>query len=204
MATTMNEQTDDGGVAGDGTGHAHDGGMRPSYWRFGAMIAVSTAVMFALTYTNSIEWGHLHWSEERVYMAILMGGAMAMVMLGFMWGMYRDTRKNIAVMLAGLAVAGGALYLSRSQLFVDDEAYMIGMIPHHSIAILTSERADIDDVRVRELADEIIKAQRREIKEMKWLLSDIDENGEATTPEEAAERPVPDFEGELNPGGDDE
>ncbi len=80
---------------------------------------------------------------------------------------------------------------------------MNGMIPHHSIAILTSERADIDDVRVRELADEIIEAQRKEIKEMKWMLADIDDNGEATRAAEAAERPVPEFEGKSNPDGDD-
>ena len=71
---------------------------------------------------------------------------------------------------------------------------MKGMIPHHSIAILTSERSEIDDVRVRKLADEIIKAQRIEIAEMKWLVEDIEENGPATTEEEAQQRPVPEFE----------
>ena len=67
------------------------------------------------------------------------------------------------------------------------------MIPHHSIAILTSERAHIEDVRVRELADGIIDAQRREIKEMEWLIADIEANGKATTQAEAAQRPVPNF-----------
>ena len=76
---------------------------------------------------------------------------------------------------------------------------MSAMIPHHSIAILTSERAEIEDVRVRELADEIIKAQRREIKEMNWLIEDIQQNGPATTEAEANARPVPEFEGKLNP-----
>ena len=76
---------------------------------------------------------------------------------------------------------------------------MRAMIPHHSIAILTSERAEIEDVRVRELADEIIKAQRREIKEMDWLIQDIAENGVATTESEASARTVPDFEGQLSP-----
>ena len=67
------------------------------------------------------------------------------------------------------------------------------MIPHHSIAILTSERAEIDDVRVRELANEIIEAQRREIAEMEWLIQDIKDNGKAATQAEANARPVPDF-----------
>ncbi len=202
MATGMKDKSDVENASGSGDGAGAS--MSPSYARFGAMIATSTAVMFTLTYTNSMEWGHVQWSEERFYMALLMGGAMAMIMLGFMWGMYKNTKANIGIMVGGLALAVLALFLSRSQLLVDDEAYMNGMIPHHSIAILTSERADIDDVRVRELADAIIKAQRKEIKEMEWLLSDIDENGEAITEAEAAERPLPEFEGELKPGGDDE
>jgi hypothetical protein len=166
---------------------------RKQYLRFGAMIATSTVVMFVLTYTNSYSWDHVRWSEERAYMALLMAGAMAIVMLGFMWGMHRDTRVNVAIVLGGAALMGTALWLSRSQFFVDDREYMKGMIPHHSIAILTSERADIDDVRVCELADAIIRAQREEIDEMDWLIDDIAENGEATTAEEAARRPVPDF-----------
>lgn len=148
---------------------------RRMYLRFGLMIATSTVVMFVLTYTNAFSIDHVRWSEERLYMALLMGAAMALA----------------------LALGGTALYLSRSQTLVDDQAYMRGMIPHHSIAILTSERAQIDDVRVRELADGIIKAQRKEIKEMDWLIEDIERNGPTTTQEEARQRPVPDFEGQA-------
>ncbi len=135
-------------------------------------------------------------------MALLMGGAMAIVMLAFMWSMYQDRRKSLAIVIGALALSLVALWLSRSQTFVDDQAYMRGMIPHHSIAILTSERSDIDDVRVRQLANDIIEAQRREIAEMKWLIADIAENGEATTDAEATERPIPEFKGELNPPND--
>lgn len=98
-----------------------------------------------------------------------------------------------------MVLGGIALGLSRSQVWVDDQAYMKAMIPHHSIAILTSERAQIDDVRVRELANEIIVARRREIDEMDWLIADIEQNGVAATQAEAAGRPVPDFEASLNP-----
>ena len=195
MSTTTTKRPTTPGHDAETPPAQHSGG---SYLRFGAMIATSTVVMFLLTYTNVWSASHVQVSEERIYMALLMGGAMAMVMLGFMWGMYRNTKANMAIMAGGLALAVLALFLSRSQLFVDDEAYMNGMIPHHSIAILTSERADIDDVRVRQLADEIIRAQRTEIAEMEWLLDDIDANGEATTAAEAERRPVPDF------GPDDE
>lgn len=79
------------------------------------------------------------------------------------------------------------------QQFVDDREYMKGMIPHHSIAILTSEHADIDDLRVCELANQIIESQRNEIAEMDWLIDDIAQNGEVTTRAEAAARSVPEF-----------
>lgn len=166
------------------------------YLRFGLMIATSTVVMFVLMYSNVFAFDHVRWSEERFYMALLMGGAMALVMFAFMRSMmYKNRAYNVVLVGLAMLLGAGGLYLSRSQALVDDQAYMKGMIPHHSIAILTSERADIDDVRVRELADGIIKAQRKEIKEMDWLIEDIEKNGPATTQEEAEQRPVPDFEG---------
>jgi uncharacterized protein (DUF305 family) len=58
---------------------------------------------------------------------------------------------------------------------------MKAMIPHHSIAILTSERANITDPRVRKLADDIIKAQRREIGEMEGLIRNIDDQSGKTS-----------------------
>ncbi|WP_328531797.1 DUF305 domain-containing protein [Nocardioides sp. NBC_00368] len=176
-------------------GSAHGGASdRRTYLRFGAMIATSTAVMYALTYTNLFSLTHARWSEERAYMAVLMGSAMAIVMLGFMWGrMYTNTVLNVVITAAALVVGGMAYVLSQTQVLVGDEAYMRAMTPHHSIAILTSERSDIEDARVRELADGISQTQVEEIKEMDWLLDDIAENGKATTPQEAAERPVPDF-----------
>ena len=169
---------------------------RKMYLIFAGMITTSTVMMFLLTYTNAFTWSHMTFSEERLYMALLMGSAMAIIMLGFMWGMmYKNVRVNLAIIAGALVLGLTALWLSRSQTLVDDQAYMNGMIPHHSIAILTSERADIDDVRVRELADEIIEAQRKEIAEMKWLVDDIESNGVVTTDQEAEQRPVPEFGG---------
>lgn len=166
-----------------------------SYWRFGAMIATSTAVMFGLMYLNTFAWDHLRWSETRFYMAFLMGATMAVIMLGFMLSMYKNTKLNIGIAVGGIIVIAGSLWLVRSQETVQDESWMSAMIPHHSIAILTSERAELDDLRACDLAVSIIEAQRREIDEMDWLINDIAENGPADTVEEADARPVPDFTG---------
>ncbi len=167
---------------------------KTNYGLFAAMIATSTVVMFGLMYLNTFDLSHVRWSETRVYMAFLMGAAMAVIMLSFMRGMYHNSRTNLAIYLGSLAVFAGALFLVRSQITVQDRSYMRAMIPHHSIAILTSERSQIGDVRVRALADGIIEAQRREIKEMDWLIRDIDANGVAATQAEAEARPVPEFE----------
>ena len=168
-----------------------------SYGRFAAMILASTVIMYGLMYLNTYELGHVFFSETRAWMALYMGAMMAIIMLAFMLGMYKKTKVNIAIFVGAAVVFVGSLFLVRSQNTIADEAWMSAMIPHHSIAILTSERANIEDQRVRELADEIIKAQRREIDEMKWLLDDIETNGRATTEAEAEARPVPEFEGEL-------
>ena len=170
------------------------------YLRFGAMIAVSVLVMYALTYTNLFALDHARWSLERAYMAVVMGSGMAIVMLAFMWGsMYRDTKVNLTILVGAVVVGAAAFTLSQTQSMVGDQSYMKGMIPHHSIAILTSERAGIEDLRVRDLADGISQTQVKEIKEMDWLLDDIARNGKATTPQEAAARPVPDFTGDVGP-----
>lgn len=145
-----------------------------SYARFGAMIATSAVVMYGLTYLNSYAADHVFWSETRMYMALLMGSAMAVVMLGFMRGMYKSRRANLAIVGASAAVFLLSLYLVRSQALVGEVSWMKAMIPHHSIAILTSERADIQDPRVRELAASIIEAQRREIDEMKALVKELE------------------------------
>jgi hypothetical protein len=165
-------------------------GLDP-YLRFAGMIATSTVVMFVLTYTNVFDIAHIHFSQERLYMAILMGSAMAVVMLAWMWKMHPDRRRNVAIVAGAVVVGIAAFLFSQTQTLVFDVNYMRGMIPHHSIAILTSERAGIEDLRVRELADEIIEAQRREIAEMEWLIRDIEQNGAATTEAEAAARPAP-------------
>lgn len=149
--------------------------MHMSYWRFAAMIATSTIVMFGLMYLNTYAFEHVFWSETRVWMALLMGACMAVIMLSFMLNMYSNKVINIAIYAGSIFVFAFCLWIVRSQVTISDTDYMEAMIPHHSIAIMTSERAQITDPRVRKLADEIIEAQRREISEMRYLTRDLEE-----------------------------
>ncbi len=171
-------------------------GTHGSYTKFFAMIGTSMIAMFFLMYLNSYEiFGHAWFSETRLFMTLIMGAAMMVIMLAFMLGMYKRREVNMAIFLGAGLLLLSAVWLVRSQTTVTAADYMEGMIPHHSIAILTSERAGIDDLRVRALADKIIEAQRREISEMEWLIADIRANGLVTNQAEADARPVPAFSG---------
>ena len=103
-----------------------------------------------------------------------------------MWSMYKKSRTNAAIVLAAAVAFAGSLCLVRSQETVGDVSYMEAMIPHHSIAVMTSERAHIKDPRVN-LANEIIEAQVREIGEMKRLIAELESK---PTPDGAKDLPA--------------
>ena len=144
-----------------------------SYIRFGLMILTSTVVMFILMYLNTYAWEHVFFSETRTYMAIMMGATMAVIMLAYMLGMYSNAKLNAAIFAGAVIVFALSLWLVRSQVTVSGPSYMRAMIPHHSIAVMTSERAQIRDPRVAKLAHEIIAAQRREIAEMRYMIAEV-------------------------------
>jgi hypothetical protein len=146
------------------------------------MIVTSTVVMFGLMYLNTYALGHIQFSETRTYMALYMGAVMAVIMLLFMWGMYKKKAFNYAIIGSSVVVFAVSLFLLRSQTTVQDVSWMRAMIPHHSIAILTSERAEISDPRVQRLAQDIVEAQRLEIAEMNALIADL-QGGPPATPE---------------------
>jgi hypothetical protein len=151
--------------------------MSMGWGRFAAMIGTSVIIMFFLMYQLVYSAEHAMFSVNRFLAALIMGGVMTAIMLAFMWKMYRPQAAKVAVLVGGLLVAGILLALNRSQALIDDSRFMKSMIPHHSIAINNARKARISDPRVRDLADQIIESQVREIEEMKLLLEDIDRNG---------------------------
>ncbi|KAA0930065.1 DUF305 domain-containing protein [Psychrobacter sp. ANT_H59] len=151
----------------------HQQGMNP-YVKFTLMILTSTIVMFIMMYFNTYQLDHVYFSETRAYMALYMGAGMAVIMLAFMGNMYKKTKINLLVYGISVVMFAVGIWGVRSQQTVDQVDWMQAMIPHHSIAILTSSRANIEDPRVRKLADDIIKAQKREIAEMQALIEELE------------------------------
>ncbi|MFC4321996.1 DUF305 domain-containing protein [Litchfieldia salsa] len=144
------------------------------YLKFGVMIATSTFIMYWLMYLNIFQLDHVFFSQTRLYMALIMGSVMSIVMLLFMWKMYTKRGVNFMILTVSAFVFALSLWLVRSQATIEDKSWMKAMIPHHSIAILTSEQAHLSDPRVQELAESIIQTQRQEIKEMEELIEDLE------------------------------
>lgn len=146
-----------------------------NYTKFILMLAASFVAMYITMYLNTYQIDHVYFSLTRFYMSCMGIAAMAVIMWFFMRKMYQNKKKNIAILLGSLVLFMGALGLVRAQSpIIGDILWMKAMIPHHSIAILTSERAEIKDPEVRKLADEIIKAQKKEIAEMKQYIKRLE------------------------------
>jgi hypothetical protein len=154
-----------------------------SWGKFAAMIATSTFIMFFLMYQLIYSTDHATFSVNRLVASLVMGCVMTMVMLAFMWPMYRGEAAKVTVLVVAALLGAGLLIVNRNQALIGDVNFMKSMIPHHSIAINNARKASISDPRVRELADEIIESQVREIAEMKLLIQDIERSGERGTTE---------------------
>ncbi|UXP32481.1 DUF305 domain-containing protein [Reichenbachiella agarivorans] len=145
-----------------------------TYTKFILMLVCSAISMYITMYFNTYEFSHVYFSWTRMYMTLIGVSGMAIVMLLFMWPMYQNKTKNYSILVGSVLLMLSSIYLVRQQLPINDLKWMRAMIPHHSIAILTSGRADLKDPEVKELADEIIAAQKREIEEMKGMIERLE------------------------------
>jgi len=155
--------------------HANNHSSKGNYKTFLIMLACSFVAMYVTMYLNTYEFDHVYFSLTRFYMTCMGISTMAVIMWFFMRKMYTDRKKNIAILTGSFLLFVSALGLVRAQSpVVGDVLWMEAMIPHHSIAILTSERADIQDPEVKKLAEDIIKAQKKEIEEMKKMIERLE------------------------------
>jgi hypothetical protein len=142
------------------------------------MIVTSVVIMFLLMYQLIYSFDHAMFSLNRLVASLVMGCVMTIVMLGFMWPMYKGIGAKVTVLVVAAVLGIALLSMNRRQALIEDIGFMKSMIPHHSIAINNARKASISDPRVRKLADAIIESQVREIAEMKLLIDDIARNGE--------------------------
>lgn len=140
------------------------------YVKFALIMAVSFVVMYLVMFLNVAEFSHIYNSITRFYMTTLMIAAMAITMLISMWKMYPNNKVNVMIIVFAATTFLGTLFLLRTQTFIGDVQYMKAMIPHHSSAIMTSSNVDFKDPEAKKLAEDIIAAQEREIKQMNEII----------------------------------
>ncbi|WP_338793825.1 DUF305 domain-containing protein [Bernardetia sp. MNP-M8] len=151
----------------------HSSSYQP-YIKFVLMLTASFVIMYGVMFLNVAQLNHIYLSNTRLYMTLLMVSPMAILKLFFMNDMYKDKILNIGIVFLSVSIFITALLFLRTQTFISNEQYMKAMIPHHSSAILVSENATFKNSEVKELSIEIIKAQEKEIAEMKKLLEVVE------------------------------
>ncbi|MEB2786140.1 DUF305 domain-containing protein [Algoriphagus persicinus] len=147
---------------------------KSNYTKFVLMLIFSAISMYITMYFNTYEFSHVYFSWTRMYMTLIGVGGMAIIMFLFMKGMYVNKVKNAAIIIGSLALMTVATFLVRQQIPIEDVKWMRAMIPHHSIAVLTSKRANLSDPEAKKLASDIIEAQEREIAQMKRMIERLE------------------------------
>ena len=140
------------------------------YGKYAAMMVVSFVVTFGIMLVNVDRFDNVLLSTSWIYMTIIVICAMAIVMLLFMWKMYTNRTLNYLILVGSVIVGSLTIWALREQAPIGDVQWMTAMIPHHSVAIMVSQEAHLKDPEVRELAKEIIEAQRREIAQTEKLI----------------------------------
>lgn len=105
----------------------------------------------------------IRFSLNDLYMTLLMNGWMFLFM-----GLYY---KEIPILCLGIFLVMLNLWCIRTQFMVTGEQYIMGMIPHHSMAVLMSKRLlEKGPTGIDVFVQNIIKTQESEIKYMKTLV----------------------------------
>lgn len=144
--------------------------MASHYRKLALTLSINAVLMFFITYAMIDTVDHFHVNINRVYMSLMMVAPMAMLMLFVMRSMYTDATLN-SILYAVFAVLFMASFaLARTQTPVGNEQFLRSMIPHHSSAILMCEQSAITDREILTLCEEIVKAQKEEIAQMKNIL----------------------------------
>ena len=110
----------------------------------------------------------IRFSINDIYMTLLMTGWMFLFM-----GLYYQ---EIPIMLIGGFIVVLFLWCIRTQFMVTYEQYMLGMIPHHSMAIHMSRKLlqlMNKPSKIKDFVTNIINTQDKEIKYMKRMLHNL-------------------------------
>ena len=135
------------------------------------MAALSFAAMYILMYAMVNRFDDVYNNVNQVYMAGLMAAPMVVIELLVMRAMYQNTRLNVMLIAASIAVGVLLFFAIRQQTVVTDSQFLRSMIPHHSSAILMCREASIQDEEIKRVCRAIVSSQQQEIDQMNGILA---------------------------------
>ncbi|HXV98831.1 MAG TPA: DUF305 domain-containing protein [Anaerolineae bacterium] len=141
------------------------------YKKLAIAISINAVIMFLITYAMIDKFDHLYLNINRVYMSLMMVAPMVIIMLLVMRSMYENKKLNYILIAAFSGLFILCFSLARTQTPVGNEQFLRSMIPHHSSAILMCQEAEITDLEIIELCEQIVKSQEEEITQMKAILA---------------------------------
>lgn len=107
-------------------------------------------------------WDDIRFSLNDVYMTLLMTGWMFVFM-----GIYYRTW---SVFLFGSSLTIFIFWCIRTQFMITQEQYLLGMIPHHSMAVHMSNKLLEKKNNIRQFLENVVVKQNEEIIYMKHKL----------------------------------
>ena len=108
------------------------------------------------------KFSDMRWSINDIYMTLLMTGWMFLFM-----GLYDHDGLGV---LFGACLIVGNIWCIRTQYMVTDNQYILGMIPHHSMAVhMSRQLAKNPSTKIKDFVSSIIRTQEQEIDYMKNL-----------------------------------
>jgi len=105
------------------------------------------------------KYSDIRFSLNDVYMIFLMTGWMFL----FMGLFYKET----TIIVIGITIVTTSFLCIRTQFMITEEQYKLGMIPHHSMAILMSKKLLQKNNNIQPFLNSLINTQEKEIELMK-------------------------------------
>ena len=135
------------------------------------MIVCSFIIQYlamSIIMTNSLN--NITFSLGKFYISVIMSLFMGLTEV-VMFDIHMQTVSFVYYLSLGIFLFL-FIYLYRNQIYVDDKEYLAEMIEHHSMAILTSDGIlqKHPTLQIKNLAENIISIQEKEINYMKQLI----------------------------------
>jgi len=144
------------------------------YIKLLVMAVVSFISMYVLMYAMVNTFVNVIPNINQFYMAGLMTMPMVILEIVLMGSMYMNKKLNTFIIALSTIVLIAFFLFIRQQSAVTDKQFLKSMVPHHASAILMCEKANLQDLEIKDLCKSIISGQQEEINQMKAKLEDLE------------------------------